>query len=308
MLLRDTAKSGIALHMDKHIWAEEALTASVSSTNATSVPDDDVFASNLYAYKQELLHQYSEEMDQEDPNIPSDSTGKIFEGIDQPPDVVTGSNDFISVDEYDAGIIEEIDIVPTAISREIEPVHKEAAKIGNAKTGQMDPLDEFLYWFSRRNEEDVEGSVGVTGSKSTGEPFLKKVRNNPQFVWLLDMCSCLLELVSIEYFYRKSSNIDGITGFNKEYLLSVFNFMKLLVRMAKPGTSVVNVVVIVDPSAGHVIASSCYHVLSCNAIEFDANKIQKDPISIENSAARDRRLFPCFIKKMTRCLVQQAHL
>ncbi|GFP93185.1 protein tesmin/tso1-like cxc 2 [Phtheirospermum japonicum] len=118
-------------------------------------------------------------MDPVDPNIPSDPTGKISEGIDQPPDAVTGSDDFISVDEYDASII-EVAIAPTAIIREIEPVHKEGAKIDNAETGQMDPLDEFLYWFSRRNEEEIEGSVGVTESKSTGEPFIKKARNNPQ--------------------------------------------------------------------------------------------------------------------------------
>ncbi|GFP84034.1 probable inactive tRNA-specific adenosine deaminase-like protein 3 [Phtheirospermum japonicum] len=95
-------------------------------------------------------------------------------------------------------------------------------------------------------------------------------------------------------FHPPTYNIDGITGFNEEDSLSVFNFMKLAVHMAKSGTSVVNAVVIVDPSTGHVIASSCDHVLSCNAIGCDANKIQKDPISIENSAARDRLLFPVF--------------
>ncbi|KAL3648964.1 hypothetical protein CASFOL_005367 [Castilleja foliolosa] len=126
-------------------------------------------------------------------------------------------------------------------------------------------------------------------------------------------------------FHPPTYNIDGITGFSEEDSLSVFNFMKLAVRMAKSDTSVVNVAVIVNPSTGHVIASARDHVLSCNATEYDANKIPRDPIcknvaclhplgwieqqsrsnpvswhplqhaaivAIENSAARDRRLFP----------------
>ncbi|KAK6130284.1 hypothetical protein DH2020_035956 [Rehmannia glutinosa] len=153
-----------------------------------------------------------------------------------------------------------------------------------------------------------------------------------------------------------NTNIDGITGFSEEDSLSVFNFMKLAVRMAKSGTLVVNAAVIVDPSTRQVIACSCDQVLSCDALtnstsresccskppeatmQFDANKIEKDQIflfkcstneakqsyknvsclhpggwleqqshltydswhplrhaaivAIENSAARDRRLFP----------------
>ncbi|KAI3469576.1 hypothetical protein Pfo_026239 [Paulownia fortunei] len=157
-------------------------------------------------------------------------------------------------------------------------------------------------------------------------------------------------------FHPPTYNIDGITGFSEEDSFSVSNFMKLAVRTAKSGTLVVNAVVIVDPSTRQVIASSCDQVLSCDALtnstswescctkqpeattQYDANKMEKDPIlllksssteakrsykdvsclhpwgwleqqshissdswhplrhaaivAIENSAARDRRLFP----------------
>ncbi|KAL0323640.1 UNVERIFIED_CONTAM: tRNA-specific adenosine deaminase TAD3 [Sesamum angustifolium] len=156
-------------------------------------------------------------------------------------------------------------------------------------------------------------------------------------------------------FHPPTYNVDGITGFSEEDSSTVFNFMKLAVCMAKSGTSVVNAAVIVDPSTRQVVASSCDQVLSCYAprentskgscssnqaegsSEFDATKLEKDPIltvkasneakqsykdvcclhpwgwleqqsqvgpdswhplrhaaivAIENSAARDRLLFP----------------
>ncbi|KAK4388609.1 tRNA-specific adenosine deaminase TAD3 [Sesamum angolense] len=156
-------------------------------------------------------------------------------------------------------------------------------------------------------------------------------------------------------FHPPTYNIDGITGFSEEDSSTVFNFMKLIVCMAKSGTSVVNAAVIVDPSTTQVVASSCDQVLPCYAprentskgscssnqaegsSEVDATKLEKDPIfmvkasneakqsykdvcclhpwgwleqqsqvgpdswhplrhaaivAIENSAARDRLLFP----------------
>ncbi|KAL0368123.1 UNVERIFIED_CONTAM: tRNA-specific adenosine deaminase TAD3 [Sesamum calycinum] len=128
-------------------------------------------------------------------------------------------------------------------------------------------------------------------------------------------------------FHPPTYNIDGITGFSEEDSSTVFNFMKLAVCMAKSGTSVVNAAVIADPSTRQVVASSCDQVLSCYAprentskgscssnqaegsSEVDATKLEKDPIltvgpdswhplrhaaivAIENSAARDRLLFP----------------
>ncbi|XP_017977575.1 PREDICTED: probable inactive tRNA-specific adenosine deaminase-like protein 3 [Theobroma cacao] len=58
-------------------------------------------------------------------------------------------------------------------------------------------------------------------------------------------------------------NIDGITGFSEEDTKSVFSFMKSAVELAKSGDGlVVNAAVIVDPSAGLIIASACDEVCS----------------------------------------------
>ncbi|KAL6497772.1 hypothetical protein OROHE_026922 [Orobanche hederae] len=134
-------------------------------------------------------------------------------------------------------------------------------------------------------------------------------------------------------FHPPTYKINGITGFSEEESLSVYKFMKLAVRMAKYGTSVVNAAVIVDSSTGQVIASSSDHVLSCSS--FTNAKLQRDYyesssdetkqsyknvaclhpwgwlekqshlcsdsfhplrhaaiVAIENSARRDRHLFP----------------
>ncbi|KAL3812620.1 hypothetical protein ACJIZ3_013888 [Penstemon smallii] len=140
-------------------------------------------------------------------------------------------------------------------------------------------------------------------------------------------------------FHPPTYNIEGITGFNEEDSLSICKFMKLAVRQAISGTSVVNAAVIVDPSSREIIASSCDQVvLSCNALkngvtpQYKASKMEKNPtlhlkyksfdnvsclnpwgwleqqlnlssdswhplqhaaiVAIENSAARDRHLFP----------------
>ncbi|KAL8481794.1 hypothetical protein ACS0TY_028080 [Phlomoides rotata] len=152
-------------------------------------------------------------------------------------------------------------------------------------------------------------------------------------------------------FHPPTYNIDGLTGFSEEESLSVFNFMKLAIRIAKSGIRVVNAAVIVDPSTSEVIARSCDQVLcrdaltnnsstgSCcsrepeSSIQYDAHEMEKlkhssyeykqsyknvsclhpwgwleqqlpslsdswHPlqhaaiVAIENSAARDRHLFP----------------
>ncbi|PIN00209.1 tRNA(adenine(34)) deaminase [Handroanthus impetiginosus] len=170
-------------------------------------------------------------------------------------------------------------------------------------------------------------------------------------------------------FHPPTYNIDGITGFSEDDSLSVFNFMKLAVRMAKSGGSVVNAAVIVDPSTRQVIASSHDEILSCGSQrnstcrepcfskqpqatnEYDSSKIEKDPmllmkcppneakqsykdvaclhpwgwleqpshlssdswhplrhaaiVAIENSAARDRCLFP--VNAQDSEFAQEAH-
>ncbi|XP_057771713.1 tRNA-specific adenosine deaminase TAD3 [Salvia miltiorrhiza] len=100
-------------------------------------------------------------------------------------------------------------------------------------------------------------------------------------------------------FHPPTFNIDGITGFTEEDSLSVLNFMKHAVRMAKSGASLVNAAVIVDPLSGEIIASSCDEVLypgaptkgsskeSCcskyreTTIQGDANEMEKSLISNE---------------------------
>ncbi|XP_051127714.1 tRNA-specific adenosine deaminase TAD3 isoform X2 [Andrographis paniculata] len=57
-------------------------------------------------------------------------------------------------------------------------------------------------------------------------------------------------------FHPPTYNIEGITGFSEEDLISVSNFMKLAVSIAKYGASLVNAAVIVDPSTRQVIASA----------------------------------------------------
>ncbi|CAA0842601.1 Cytidine/deoxycytidylate deaminase family protein [Striga hermonthica] len=135
-------------------------------------------------------------------------------------------------------------------------------------------------------------------------------------------------------FHPPTYNIDGITGFSEEGSLSVFNFMKLAIRLAKSGPLVVNAAIIVDPLTGKIIGSSCDLVQPCNFItncsenfqeeQSSSNEekhysyknvsclhplgwLEKPPdltsdswhplrhaaiVAIENSAARDRLLFP----------------
>ncbi|KAL7105237.1 hypothetical protein ACP275_07G031600 [Erythranthe tilingii] len=92
----------------------------------------------------------------------------------------------------------------------------------------------------------------------------------------------LVELVNTYH------NIDGITGFSEEDSLSVVNFMKLAVHMAKSGISVVNAAVIVDPSTRLVIASSCDQVLSCNALS-DSTKMDKDSILLSRCSSNEAK-------------------
>ncbi|KAH6769902.1 Cytidine/deoxycytidylate deaminase family protein [Perilla frutescens var. hirtella] len=100
-------------------------------------------------------------------------------------------------------------------------------------------------------------------------------------------------------FHPPTFNIDGMAGFSEEDSLSVFNFMKHAVRIAKSSTSLVNAAVIVDPSSGEIIASSSDEVLyhgaltngsskeSCcskehkTTIQDDANEMEKDSVSNE---------------------------
>ncbi|EYU41488.1 hypothetical protein ABFS82_07G031500 [Erythranthe guttata] len=87
-------------------------------------------------------------------------------------------------------------------------------------------------------------------------------------------------------FHPPTYNIDGITGFSEEDSLSVFNYMKLAVHMAKSGISVVNAAVIVDPLTRLVIASSCDQVLSCNALS-DSTKMDKDSILLSRCSTNE---------------------
>ncbi|XP_075516595.1 tRNA-specific adenosine deaminase TAD3-like [Primulina tabacum] len=74
-------------------------------------------------------------------------------------------------------------------------------------------------------------------------------------------------------FHPPTYNIDGITGFSEEDSITVFNFMKIAVSLAKSGVGVVNAAVIVDPSTCQVIASACDQVQSLNAaLNFTSKK------------------------------------
>lgn len=74
-------------------------------------------------------------------------------------------------------------------------------------------------------------------------------------------------------FHPPTYNIDGITGFSEEDSLTVFNFMKIAVSLAKSGIGVVNAAVIVDPSNCQVIASACDQIQSRDAaLNFTSKK------------------------------------
>ncbi|XP_058113894.1 tRNA-specific adenosine deaminase TAD3 isoform X3 [Magnolia sinica] len=60
-------------------------------------------------------------------------------------------------------------------------------------------------------------------------------------------------------YHPPTYNIDGITGFSEEDSQSIFNFMKVAIKLTKSGHlggQVVNAAVIVDPSIRQVIASA----------------------------------------------------
>lgn len=97
-------------------------------------------------------------------------------------------------------------------------------------------------------------------------------------------------------FHPPTYNIDGIAGFSEEDSLSIFNFMKLAVGIAKSGIQVVNAAVIVDPTTRQVIASATDQVLSCYDslsksehpeadLEIDATEFVKDPVLLPNCSS-----------------------
>ncbi|XP_074329464.1 tRNA-specific adenosine deaminase TAD3-like isoform X3 [Apium graveolens] len=64
-------------------------------------------------------------------------------------------------------------------------------------------------------------------------------------------------------YHPPTYNIDGITGFSEESLLSVLEFMKFAVDLAKSvDGQIVNAAVIVNPTSNQVVARSCDQVFS----------------------------------------------
>ncbi|CAN0854506.1 tRNA-specific adenosine deaminase TAD3 [Linum grandiflorum] len=59
-------------------------------------------------------------------------------------------------------------------------------------------------------------------------------------------------------YHPPTFNIDGITGFSDEDAQSVYQFMKLAIKLAKSSDNLItNAAVIVDPSVQQIIASAC---------------------------------------------------
>ncbi|KAK1361839.1 tRNA-specific adenosine deaminase-like protein 3 [Heracleum sosnowskyi] len=96
-------------------------------------------------------------------------------------------------------------------------------------------------------------------------------------------------------YHPPTYNIDGITGFSEENSQSILEFMKSAVDLAKSvDGQIVNAAVIVNPTSNQVVARSCdqwaeqQSQASCFRHPFHHAAM----VAIENSAARDRYLFP----------------
>ncbi|XP_057250854.1 tRNA-specific adenosine deaminase TAD3 isoform X2 [Beta vulgaris subsp. vulgaris] len=89
-------------------------------------------------------------------------------------------------------------------------------------------------------------------------------------------------------YHPPTFNIDGITGFNEEDSIVVFNYMNQALKLAKSaGSELVNAAVIVDPSLNQIITSASDEISSWN-MHFHGNEalsLDADEASISHDAA-----------------------
>ncbi|PIA53542.1 hypothetical protein AQUCO_00900252v1 [Aquilegia coerulea] len=86
-------------------------------------------------------------------------------------------------------------------------------------------------------------------------------------------------------YHPPTYNIDGITGFSEEDSQTIFNFMKLALKLTKSGPQLENAAVIVDPSVRQIISSASDQTHSWHSLI--------DTTSMETGCIKQPAVFTC---------------